>query len=185
MIVFTLAIVLCLFLFDIFLGKNPDQRSLDFMPDMVISAAYKAESPNPYFLNGQTQQNPAPGSIARSFKPLNFGASIEESVRAGKELTNPFNSQNESDLERGKKMYQIYCQVCHGAGGEGNGPVSLRGYPPPPSLLLDNTRKMKDGQIFHIISNGYKNMPSYGSQIVQQDRWVTVSYIRKLQETQP
>lgn len=155
------------------------------MPDMVISAAYKSESPNPYFLNGRTQQNPAPGSIARGFKPLNFGASVEESVRAGEELSNPFASQNETDLDRGGKMYQVYCQVCHGAGGEGNGPVTRRGYPPPPSLLLDNARNMKDGQIFHIITNGYKNMPSYGAQIARQDRWLTVSYIRKLQETQP
>ncbi len=185
MIVFTSAIVLCLFMLDIFVGKNPDRRSLEFMPDMVISAAYKAESPNPYFLNGRTQQNPAPGSIVRGYKPLHFGASVEESLRAGQELSNPLDSLNAAELERGKKMYQIYCQVCHGAGGEGNGPVTRRGYPPPPSLLQDNARNMKDGQIFHIMTNGYKNMPSYGAQIARQDRWLTVSYIRKLQETQP
>jgi len=185
MIVFTLVVVGCLYLLDIFLGKDPNRRSLDFAPDMVISAAYKAESPNPHFLNGQTQQNPVSGTIARGFKPFNFGASVEESVRAGEELASPFNSQNEADLDRAKKMYQTYCQVCHGAGGEGNGLVTKRGYPPPASLLLDNARNMKDGQIFHIITKGYKNMPSYDAQIDQLDRWLTVSYVRKLQETKP
>ena len=185
MIAFTLVIVVSLFLLDIFLGKDPARRSLDFAPDMVISAAYEAESPNPHFLNGRTQQNPAPGSIVRGYKPLHFGASVEESLRAGEELSNPLDSLNAAELEHGKKMYQIYCQVCHGAGGEGNGPVTRRGYPPPPSLLLDNARNMKDGQTFHIITNGYKNMPSYGAQIALQDRWLTVSYIRKLQETHP
>jgi mono/diheme cytochrome c family protein len=174
-----------LFLLDVILGQDPSRRNLDFAPDMALSVAYKAESPNPHFANGQTQQNPVPGTIARGFKPLHFGSTVEESLRAGEELSNPFDQPTESNLDRGKKMYEIYCQVCHGAGGQGDGPVTKRGYPPPASLLLDNARNMKDGQVFHMISYGYKNMPAYAGQLQREDRWLAITYIRKLQETQP
>ncbi len=184
-IVLTIFFVAGLFVLDQILGQDPNRRNLDFSPDMAQSVAHKSESPNPYFVNGQTQQNPVPGTIARGFKPLPFGSSVEESVRAGEQLFYPFDQQDPADLERGKRMYQIYCQVCHGAGGQGDGPVTKRGYPPPPSLLLENARNMKDGQIFHIITNGYKNMPSYRSQIERRERWLTVAYVRKLQEIQP
>ncbi|MCG8606131.1 cytochrome c [bacterium] len=183
----TVALILVggLFLLDVILGQDPHRRNLDFSPDMAMSVAYKAESPNPHFANGQTQQNPVSGTIARGFKPLHFGGTVEESVRAGQELANPFDEPTARELERGKNMYEIYCQVCHGAGGQGNGPVTRRGYPPPASLLLDNARNMKDGQIFHIITYGYKNMPAYAGQLERDDRWLTIAHVRKLQEPQP
>ncbi len=183
-IVLTIALVGGLFLLDKILGQDPERRNLDFAPDMAQSVAYEAESPNPHFANGQTQQNPVAGTIARGFRPLNFGSTIEESLRAGEELVNPV-EQTAALLERSKKIYKIYCQPCHGAGGQGDGPVTRRGYPPPPSLLLDGARNMKDGQIFHIITYGFKNMPPYNAQIEREDRWLSVAYIRKLQETQP
>lgn len=185
MIAATIVIVAGLFLLDLVLGQKTDRRSLEYLPDMARSFAYKAESPNPHFANGQTQQNPVIGTVARGLKPLHFGSSVEESKRAGEELSNPFGGQTSESLDRGKKMYQVYCQPCHGAGGQGDGPVAKRGYPAPPSLLLDNARSMKDGQLFHIITYGYKNMPSYNAQIERPDRWFTVAYVRKLQETQP
>ncbi|MCC7430249.1 cytochrome c [bacterium] len=179
-----LAIILIgtLFILEQILGKDPNKKSLEFMPDMVYSVAYRSESPNPHFENGQTQQNPVVGTIAHGYKPYHYENSVEESIRAGEELFSPFNEQNPPDLKRGKKMFQVYCQVCHGAGGEGNGIVTKRGYPPPPSLLLENAKNMKNGQIYHIITKGYKNMPSYSSQVERQDRWQIVSYIRTLQE---
>jgi len=43
---------------------------------------------------------------------------------------------------------------------------------------------MKDGQMFHIITYGFKNMPAYASQINREDRWHSINYVRKLQEKQ-
>ncbi|MFC3212756.1 hypothetical protein [Novosphingobium panipatense] len=37
-------------------------------------------------------------------------------------------------LDRGQERYAIYCSVCHGARGEGDGPVVRRGFPPPPLI---------------------------------------------------
>ena len=41
-----------------------------------------------------------------------------------------------------------------------------------------------DGHLFNTISNGIRNMPSYGSQIPVDDRWAVVAYVRALQRSQ-
>lgn len=63
------------------------------------------------------------------------------------------------------------------------GPVAQRGYPPPPSLLAEHAQKMKDGQLFHILTYGQNNMPSYAGQLSRDDRWNVVLYVRTLQAT--
>jgi hypothetical protein len=60
-----------------------------------------------------------------------------------------------------------------------------RGYPPPPSLLADNARRIKDGQIFHIITYGQNNMPSYAAQVSVEDRWRAIVFVRSLQAQAP
>jgi len=167
------------------LGQNPDRRNYEFAPDMAESFAYKAQSENPFLPNGQTSQPPVPGTVARGQMPLHFGTSESEAVRAGEELRSPFNAENPADLKRGQQVYEVYCLPCHGAGGRGDGPVAQRGYPPPPPLQLDRARAMKDGQIFHIITYGFRNMPAYGPQIERHDRWQVIEYVRKLQASQP
>ncbi len=42
--------------------------------------------------------------------------------------------------------------------------------------------KMKDGQIFHVLTFGQNNMPSYASQLSREDRWNVITYVRSLQK---
>jgi hypothetical protein len=44
---------------------------------------------------------------------------------------------------------------------------------------------MPDGEVFNIISNGIRNMPSYKEQIPVADRWHIVAYMRQLQLVGP
>ncbi|HZP01469.1 MAG TPA: cytochrome c [Terriglobia bacterium] len=163
---------------------TPDltRRSYEYFPNMARSARYNAFEPNPNFGDGKTLQPPVPGTIPRGFHPLRLVASKEDAIRAGEELQNPFSSSDARALERGQLVFGNFCQACHGAGGRGDGPVALRGFPAPPSLLADKARNLKDGQIFHILSVGQGNMPSYAAQILQEDRWKAVLYVRKLQQ---
>lgn len=181
----TLVYVAALFLLRVTLGQKPDRRNYVYTPDMARTVAYKAQSPNPYLPHQQTEQPPPAGTIPRGLPPLHYGPSQADFERAGEELRSPLDDQNPANLARGKEIYQTYCQVCHGAGGRGDGPVVQRGFPPPPSLLLPHARGLKDGQIFYIVTFGYNNMPAYGGQIDRTDRWQAVSYVRKLQESQP
>src|SRR5262249_46448608 len=84
--------------------------------------------------------------------------------------------------ERGGAVFANFCQVCHGPLGQGNGPVTQGGFPPPASLSADRAVRMKDGQMFHVLTYGQGNMPSFNAQLSQADRWSAILYIRLLQE---
>lgn len=38
-----------------------------------------------------------------------------------------------------------------------------------------------DGELFHVVTNGRRSMPSYRFQITEKDRWAIVAYVRVLQ----
>jgi mono/diheme cytochrome c family protein len=50
----------------------------------------------------------------------------------------------ESDLIRGQQRFNIYCALCHGAAGDGNGKIVERGYLRPPSYHTDPDGKAMD-----------------------------------------
>lgn len=162
---------------------RPDytRRNYDFLPDMAYSPAYASLSPNPNFPDGMTQRPPVPGTIAQGYPPLHYQATPEDARRAGEELHNPYQPTDARALQRGATIYANFCLTCHGDTGAGDGPVVKRGFPPPPSLLADNARQIKDGQIFHILTYGQNNMPSYASQVMRDDRWKVILFIRSLQ----
>ncbi len=89
------------------------------------------------------------------------------------------------NLARGEAAYATYCALCHGPEGAGDGPVAKRGFPAPPSLLADNARTMPDGRMFHLITHGGENMPSYAVQIPREARWQAILYVRELQAKNP
>jgi cytochrome c5 len=161
------------------INDNPAHRNFEAMPEMVRSIAYKSFTANPNFGDGKTLQAPPEGTIARGVHPLHYGTTPDEAMRAGRELSAP--PSPAVVLERGARVYQIYCQPCHGAAGKGDGPVAMRGFPPPPSFLAEHAMHLADGQLFHIVTYGQKNMPSYASQVSPEDRWGVIAYVRSLQ----
>jgi mono/diheme cytochrome c family protein len=84
-------------------------------------------------------------------------------------------------LDRGRERFGIFCQPCHGAGGDGNGIIVQRGMPSPTSYHDERLRKADDQYLFDVITNGHGAMYSYASRVPPQDRWAIVSYIRALQ----
>lgn len=90
-------------------------------------------------------------------------------------------SITESDLDRGQQRFNIYCSLCHGMTGEGNGMIVRRGFRRPPSYDEDRLRQAPPGYLFDVITNGFGTMPDYASQISPEDRWRVVAYIRALQ----
>jgi mono/diheme cytochrome c family protein len=86
-------------------------------------------------------------------------------------------------LELGRKRYEVFCAVCHGVLGDGQGPVarnmSIR---QPPTLLPLGQRP--DGFFFTAITEGYGYMPSYRPWLSDDERWAVVAYVRALQLSQ-
>jgi hypothetical protein len=166
----------------VFAGRDPARRNAEFMPEMAYSPAYDTYAPNPNFPDGKTLQLPEPGTIARGRLPLHYGPSFMDFLRAGDELNNPFAGDNSAARERGAFVYTNYCQICHGAGAKGDGPLVQRGIPLPASLLADKAVQMKDGQMFHVLTYGQRNMPSHAAQLSREDRWKVILHVRSLQQ---
>ncbi len=151
------------------------------LPDMAYSVPYDAFDRSP--VDGKTLPLPPEGTVRVGQSLFPYGPDAEEALRAGRELRNPLPLAGESmenDLRRGEHVYDVFCAVCHGAGGEGDGPIIGR-FPNPPSLLGEHSLQMPDGQIYHVIYYGQGLMPPYLVQVREADRWRLVSYIRALQ----
>lgn len=88
------------------------------------------------------------------------------------------------DLQRGRERYEIFCSVCHGTAGYGDGMVVRRGYKPAPGFHSDKLRDMPPGYFYGVITNGYGVMSSYAAQIPVEDRWRIIAYIQTLQRSQ-
>jgi mono/diheme cytochrome c family protein len=164
------------------------QPNIEILPDMKYTPAWTAYRQSTVFANGRILQKPAPGTIARGQMPLYFEATKEDALRAGEELTNPYHSSDDDptslqeSIQRGVDTYRVFCVSCHGATGVGDGSVTKRGFPPPPSLLTGNSLKMKDGQLFHILTYGGQTaMPNFAAQLSPGRRWDVINYIRSMQ----
>lgn len=96
----------------------------------------------------------------------------------------------QATLERGRNRYNIYCSVCHGLAGDGDGLVSQRAlqmaqptWIPPTNLHTDYLLIQPDGKLYNTITHGIRKMKGYGDQIPAEDRWAIVTYVRALQKT--
>jgi mono/diheme cytochrome c family protein len=161
---------------------DPSQRNYEFFPNMVESYAHDAQSPPPALDDGTPLDlRPPVGSVARGYLPFEYPATPEGALLAGQELQNPFAADDAEAAARGAIVFSNFCAVCHGGAGHGDGPVTRKGVPPPPNLLLEHALEMSDGQMFHVISVGQANMASYASQIERDDRWRAILHVRRLQ----
>ncbi len=178
--VLLLAITIALVSLNWLMRSDPAKRNVDMLPNMVDSVPYDSFAKNPNFADGMTLRQPVPGTVIRGQMPLHFAATPADALRAGIELTSPV-AGNKKVLERGAYVYANYCETCHGPAGKGDGRVAQRGFPMPPSLLAPKALQMKDGQLFHVLTYGQGNMPSYAAQVERADRWKVIEYVRRLQ----
>jgi len=88
------------------------------------------------------------------------------------------------DLIRGQERYNIYCSVCHGFVGDGDGMVVRRGFTKPPSFHIDRLRQSPPGHVVSVITNGFGAMYSYSDRVNMDDRWRIAAYVRALQLSQ-
>jgi mono/diheme cytochrome c family protein len=87
-----------------------------------------------------------------------------------------------ASIERGRDRYDIYCGLCHGVEGRGDGPVAPALANAVRDLTEQRMRDQSDGWMYAVIVNGFGAlMPEYGSKISVEDRWHIVNYVRVLQ----
>lgn len=153
------------------------QPAIEYMPDMYYGPRVAAQHEDPTNPGYPVMRNPVPGTVARDETPYRFAQA--DTAQAQAELVNPL-PRTAGVLLRGQKVYMTYCVVCHGPKGDGQGYIVPK-FPMPPSLFSDKVRNWNDGRIFHTITRGQNLMPSYASQILPEDRWAAIHYVRALQ----
>ena len=179
------------------------------MQDQPKAIPYRESS---FFRDGNGSRQLVPGTVPRGYlradrefyfgkktnagsQPANPAATTAvPATNAAANLTSlypddvetfPFPITKEA-LDRGQQRYDIYCSVCHGATGNGDGMIARRGFnkPLPASYHQDRLRQAPVGHFFDVMTNGWGAMPAYASQIPVEDRWKIIAYIRALQLSQ-
>jgi mono/diheme cytochrome c family protein len=93
---------------------------------------------------------------------------------------------DEASIIRGRELFAIHCQMCHGETGQGTGPIAafLIRYKPA-NLTSDVAQSKSDGSIFLTISNGLEGrMPPLNENLTVSERWDVVNYVRTLHVSQ-
>ena len=155
------------------------QKGYEYFPDMSQSLAFETYSSDKAMRNGITMQMPVLGSIPREMIPYQYPPTPEGRLQAGKELSCKFEA-SEANLARGKEMFTIYCQNCHGTGGKGDGHLYTSGKytMQPASLVSERMLAAPIGEVFHVITMGWNTMGAHGPQIRPDDRWMIALYVK-------
>lgn len=154
-----------------------------YAPDMVYSRAvdYYHSTEKIEAEKGTYTRMPARHTIARE-QPLPDHIGENDTTLANSNICKYDLTQK--DVEEGKRLYMIYCGICHGTNLDGNGPLYTSGkFAAMPANLKSGEKylKMSQGRIYHGIVYGKNSMGSYASQLDTKQRWQVVAYIKKIQ----
>ena len=85
----------------------------------------------------------------------------------------------EASLQRGHKIYQVFCIGCHGPIGDGMGPAQPWIYPPPLNFTILKGREISGGIIYYQIMNGITGtaMPYFKRDLESQKIWEVGNYV--------
>ena len=178
----------------------------EYMPDMAHPIAYESNTFTFYnqnrwggedgytafykkYIQGAKPQN---NTISRGERPHHYKDTEEERARAMAEIIeNPIKPKDQAELDKvlknGKHLYTIYCAVCHGEQGNGNGVLYNNGdgkYPNKPANYLSAdflAQGDSDGRYYHGIVYGKNVMMPHADKLNYTERWEVIHYIRSLQ----
>jgi mono/diheme cytochrome c family protein len=162
-------------------GAGKNKTNVELIRGMFDQENVKSQDWDPDTKDNLAMRVPPEGTAPRGFTPYKYG---QDFMKAEKELVNPISKDfSATTLERAKSHYRIYCGVCHGMEGKGDGQIAKYFPLKPPALISDDMKNFKDGRIYHVITMGKGLMGSYSRQIIKpRDRWAVVNYIRTLQK---
>lgn len=172
----TFAIIASLSLVSCF---NDNKPNFQYMPNMYEPVGYETYGEYDIFEGEQEAMLPAEGSIPRGWQPYDYENTTQGLELARAELQNPLQVTDEN-LAEGAKLYTVYCAVCHGDKGDGQGILAQRekflGIP----SYADPGRNITAGSIYHVQMYGLNTMGSYASQTNEEERWQITQHVLNL-----
>jgi mono/diheme cytochrome c family protein len=177
-----------------FRGSLTERPPLEIFSDMDHQPKYKPQAQSAFFADGRADRPTPAGAVpygrtalAQDGKYLAAEDHLYRGKTVGGDFARGFPSEvavNAALLERGELKYTIYCAVCHGGTGDGNGITKQYGMGATPTFHDDRLRQMAEGEIFNTITHGKGNMLSYADKVEPADRWAVIAYVRALQRAQ-
>ncbi len=172
----TLVLAAALSLSSCFDESKPNYQ---YMPNMYEPIGYETYGEYSIFEEGQSAMLPVAGTIPRGWMPYEYENSTAGMDSARVTLKNPYRVTQEN-LDNGKVLYDIYCGVCHGAKGDGQGILMKNevflGIP----SYADPGRVITEGSIYHVQMYGLNAMGSYASQTNELERWQITMHVQNL-----
>ncbi|MGB5553009.1 MAG: cytochrome c [Flavobacteriaceae bacterium] len=163
-------------------NNDKQKPNYQYMPNMYEPVSYETYEKVGFLPNGQEAMLPAEHTVSRGWLPYGF-----ENTPEGKELarmnTSPLDSlQSEANLASGQVLYGIYCAICHGDKGDGQGNLVKREKILGVPSYVDAARNITVGTSFHTIQYGLNSMGSYAAQMNTKEMWQVSEYVMKLKQ---
>lgn len=184
-------------------GQKFDKPPVRIFPDMDNQDKLKAQKPDAFFSDGHGARLPVGQTQPRGFNEAGaksiggiseyefggqtgyyytghigdyFGSGMPEELKLTEQTAQAL-------VHRGKERFGIYCAICHGASGDGQGITGSYGVPGIANFHLPNFKSdaYPDGRMFEVITVGKGMMGGYGYNIPVEDRWAIIAYVRSLQ----
>ena len=146
---------------------------------MYEPVGYEAYGEYDVFPNKQEALVPPEGTIARGHSLYSYANTNDGYNSALKNLKTDLSS-SEIDLKRGKELYEIYCGICHGNKGAGQGKLVKREKILGVPSYAD--RPITTGRIYHVIYYGKNSMGSYANLLNEEERWQVTAYVEALRK---
>lgn len=179
-------------------GTKFERPPFRVFPDMDEQDKLKGQKPSQFFEDGMGARLPVAGTVPMSGDDGVFSVEFGEG-RTGYYYTGlsegyygtgmpeelELTAENaEAFLVRGEERYGIFCAICHGESGDGQGTVSKLGLAGVRNLHEETfqAENYPDGLLYHVITHGKGMMGAYGMNIPVEDRWAIVAYMRAMQE---
>ncbi len=115
--------------------------------------------------------------------PYYYNDTEPDRLRAIADLQrNPF-PITASGLARGAELYNLFCAICHGEAGDGNGWIYENGaYPAAPrNFLVEEWVDTSAGVYYHAMMYGKNVMGNYKDKVSYEERYQIIGHIRALQ----
>lgn len=156
---------------------DPSKPNYQYFPNMYEPVGYETYADSDAFANGIEAQLPVAGSIARGWEPYDYPDTNEGYEAAKADLKSPLEATAENSAT-GKELYGIYCAVCHGNKGDGQGILMTREkFLGVPSYA---DRDITSGSIYHVLMYGKNAMGSHAGQVNAEERWQIAQHVMEL-----
>lgn len=171
--------ILVVIITSLFSCQNKRKPNYQFFPNMYEPVGYEAYGEYDVFPNKQEALVPPEGTIARGHSLYSYANTNDGYNSALKNLKTDLSS-SEIDLKRGKELYEIYCGICHGNKGAGQGKLVKREKILGVPSYAD--RPITTGSIYHVVYYGKNSMGSYANLLNEEERWQVTAYVEALRK---